>query len=603
MRIKNAYILVIILLLGSNLISAQKNSDLAFEYYRTSQFKKAAKEFSKLYKKEPNKIYYQHLLKSYLKTSNYAKAESIVLKHLKKASIKAPIKVDLGFIYTAWGKDKKAKATNDEIIDNLSPYAGQILKVGKKFFQLKNYEYAEKTYLKGRKLTHGDYPFSFEMAEVHEANQNLDKMVAELLFVLTYGDDYMDGVKNALNTHLASDVNGNKRKRVKSQLTKIVQKRSDQKSFLELLIWMFNEEKNYSSAFIYAKSLDKRFSEDGGRIMTIARQAAKNEQYESAAECFDYVIKNKKGSYYYRTARVELATMLKEKIDANPLRSKNDILVLEKSYQQTLSEVGINNYSIKLVRSYAELLAFYLNKTDEAIELLKKGIDLPRLNPVEKAHCQIILGDIFVYTDNVWEAALVYGKVNQNFKNDPVGFKAKLKVATAYYYTGNFAWAKTQLDVLKAATTKLIANDALQLSVLISDNLGMDTNTVALQMYAKADLYFYQGNNDSALFKLHQLIGSFPEHLSLLDDAYFLKAKIMENNGDWDNAIQAYLKVIGYDDLLVDDALIKLGTIYELVIKDKVKAAEYYEKIILNFPASVLVVEARKRYRKLKKNS
>jgi lipopolysaccharide biosynthesis regulator YciM len=600
-KIKAFMFFFTIILWSSHQLIAQSDA-LGYEYYRKGEFSKAAKEFSKLYKKDANTANYEYLLKCYLKSNNYSKAEKTVKKHLKKTRFKAPIQVDLGLVYTAWGKEKRAKENNEEIINNLQPYTEQILKVGKKFFQVKNYEYAEKSYLKGRKLTNGDYPFSFELAEVHAVNQNLNKMIAELLFVLSYGDQYMDGVKNALSTHLSNDKNGNRRKRVKNQLIQIVQKNSDQKSYLELLVWLYMEEQNYTSAFIYAKSLDKRFDEDGRRILKLARQATKNHKYEAAEQCFNYIISNKAESYYYRVARVGVVTMLKDKIDANPFRSQNDILSLEKAYKKTLNEIGKNNYSIKLIRSYAELLAFYLNKTNEAINLIKEGIALPRVNAIEKAQCQLLLGDIYVYTDDVWEAALIYGKVNHQFKNDPVGFVAKLKVAKAYYYTGNFDWAKTQLDVLKAATTKLIANDALQLSVLISDNLGMDTNTVALQMFAKADLHYYQGHNDSALFNLHQLIGSFPDHLSLLDDAYFLKANIMEKTMQWEKAIKAYSKVIEYDDLLVDDALMKLGTIYELIIKDPVKASEYYEKIILNFPASVLVVEARRRYRQLQKN-
>lgn len=589
--------------LASNATFGQNSEELAHEYFRQGEFKKASKEFAKLYKKNPSQVNYGFLLKCYLQSELYNKAEKTVLKQFKRSNQEPIIKIDLAAVYAAWGKDKQAKETNDEIIENLAPHTDRILKVGKKFFQIKNYEYAEKTYQKGRELTRGDYPFCFEMAEVHEANQNLDKMVAELLFVLTYGDQYIEGVKNALSTHLTDDKSGNKRKRVKNQLIKIVQKRTKQKSFLELLIWLFVEEQNFSSAFIYAKSLDRRFDEDGGRILTIARSAAKSKQYDPATQCFNYIIENKPNSYYNRIARIEIVTMLKDKIDADPFRSDNDVLSLEKAYKKTLNEIGKNRQSIKVMRSYAELMAFYQNKNEDAIALLQEGIAIPRLNPVEKAKCQVLLGDIYVFVDNVWEAALLYGKVNQQFKNDPVGYSAKLKMAKAYYYTGNFTWAKTQLDVLKAATTKLIANDALQLSVLISDNLGMDTNTVALEMYAQADLLFFQGRNDSALFKLHQLIGSFPDHLSLLDDAFFLKAKILENKQQWDQAIEAYEKVIDYDDLLVDDALMKLGSIHENILLNKVKASTYYENVILDFPSSVFVVEARKKYRELKKNN
>ncbi len=578
----------------------QQNEALAKEYFRQKDYQKAAKEFFTLYKKEPSKEHYEYLLACYLQNKDYKNAEKTVKRHLKSSLFSPEVQIDLSSVYKAWGKENKAKQINNQIIKHLNPSTNQILKVGKKFFQVQNYLFAERTYQKGRDLLDGDYPFCFELAEVYQANNQPDKMVAELILVLTFGDRYLEGVKNALSTYLSQDQLGVKRKRVKTQLIKSVQKNNKEKSFLELLVWLYSEEHSYDRALIYAKSLDKRFDEDGRRIIKIARLAKKNSDYEASQQAYDYVIENKKESYYYRLARVEVVNVLKKKIESNPVKSSDDIAALEQVYLTTLEDVGKNSYSIKLMRSYASLLAFQQNRTQEALALITQAASLQGISPIEKAKCRLLLGDVYVYEDDIWEAALIYGKVNQQFKNDPIGFEAKLKMAKAYYYTGNFTWAKTQLDVLKAATTKLIANDALRLSVLISDNLGMDTITIPLEMYARADLHFFQGNNDSALFKLKQLIGSFPNHLSILDDAYFLKAQIQEKNQSWEQAVESYKQVVTFDDLLVDDALMRLGNIYEYVLKDDTKAANCYEKILINFPASVLVVEARKRYRLLK---
>ena len=284
----------------------------------------------------------------------------------------------------------------------------------------------------------------------------------------------------------------------------------------------------------------------------------------------------------------------------DPQPSSEDIAALESAYLKTLKDLGERPEAVSTMRGYAELLAFQLDQADQAEELLDRAMEIPRISADERARCKMGLGDIYILQGDVWNAALLYGQVATDFKDSPLGHEAKLRAAKAYYYTGNFDWSKAQLDVLKTATSKLIANDAIQLSVLISDNLGMDTSTEALTLFAQADLWYYQHNYDSALFQLHQLIYSFPNHLSLLDEAYFLEAKIYSEKQQWQQAIDRFQKAIDYNDLLVDDALLQMGRIYEEVLGDSSKAMASYERILLEFESSIYSAEARKRYRALK---
>ena len=175
-----------------------------------------------------------------------------------------------------------------------------------------------------------------------------------------------------------------------------------------------------------------------------------------------------------------------------------------------------------------------------------------------------------------------------------------LKAAKTYFYGGDFEWAKTQLDVLKASTTKLIANDALKLSVLISDNLGIDTATAPLKIYAKADLYHYQNNDSLAYAYYDSILKLFPENLTLLDDVYFMQAKIHTKNKRWTKSIERYQKAVEYNDLLKDDALYEMGIIYQDILKEPEKALSCFEEIILKHQDSFFAFEARKRFRILR---
>ena len=265
-----------------------------------------------------------------------------------------------------------------------------------------------------------------------------------------------------------------------------------------------------------------------------------------------------------------------------------------------MDELGRNAYTIDLIAGYAQILAFKLNQTEKAKQELESALKIARAQPQEIANCKLILGDIYVKENEVWEAALLYGQVNQDFKEDIIGHKAKLRTAKAYFYTGEFEWAKSQLDVLKASTTKLIANDALQLSVLISDNLGMDTSTAALKIYALADLYKFQNNDSLAILACNNVLDSFPENITLLDDAYFMKAKIYTQNKKWDLALESYQKAVEYNDLLKDDALFEMGVIYQNILNSPDKAIKCFEEIVLEHQDSFYSVEARKNYRTLR---
>ena len=594
-------LVVVFLLVSISTCFSQNKEALANQYYVNSEYEKAAEAYTKLYKRDAREKYYAAALKSYIKITKYAKAEKLIKKHSKIASSPLLCKIDLAQLYKEMGKARLAQSTIRELISEMPALTQVILEVGKKLYQVKDYSNSIEAYKKGRKRVKGDYPFSFELAEVYAAAGATEKMVGEILFVLTYGDSYLEAVKSAMETHLYGDVNGKKRGVFKRELIKLVQDNPEKDSFLELLIWMEITAKKYRSAFLFSKSLDKRNDENGRRIMNLATVSRRNFEFDVARDCYKYVIEsNENKGYHYRNARLQLVSVIKQKLENQASISPEDINDLAQNYASTLEEIKISEYSIRIVREYAEVLAFYQGKTEEATKLLEKGISFPRVSEKEKALCMLLLGDIYVLTDEVWEASLVYGKVNTKFKNDPVGYSAKLKSAKAFYYTGNFEWAKTQLDVLKAATSKLIANDALQLSVLISENLGMDTSVVPLQMYAKADLWNFQKNTENALAQLNEILDSFPDHPSLLDDVHYLKASIYLKQEKWENAVSELETVVTFNDLLTDDAILKLGKIHEEVLHDNVKAQAYYEMILLEHTGSVHVVEARKKYRKLR---
>jgi tetratricopeptide (TPR) repeat protein len=368
-----------------------------------------------------------------------------------------------------------------------------------------------------------------------------------------------------------------------------------------LLIWFFVQQKDFDSAFIQAKALDKRQKEDGGRMMSLGSLSASNQNYDAAVKCYQYVIEKGVASPYYVSARMELLNTLNKKITESNTYTQTDLLKLETDYVSALNELGKNAGTASLIRGLSHLRVFYLDKTEEAMTDLQAAIEYGGISKQVQAECKLELGDILLFTGNVWDSDLLYSQVDKAFKNDPLGQEAKFRAARLDYYRGDFLWAQAQLDVLKSATSQLIANDALALSLLIQDNIGYDSVSEALIMYAHADLLNYQNKNELALKTLDSILLMFPDH-SLTDDVWYKEAQIMDAKHSWtveDSLLKKITEKFA-DGVLADDALYHRAELYEKKLNDKQKAMELYQDLLTKFPGSLYCVEARKRFRALR---
>jgi len=247
------------------------------------------------------------------------------------------------------------------------------------------------------------------------------------------------------------------------------------------------------------------------------------------------------------------------------------------------------------------LEAYYINDVDKAIGLLKELVGYPQLNARRLAEAKLMLGDLYLIQGEHWESTLLYSQVDKTFKDDQLGNEARFRNARLSYYSGDFTWAQAQFDVLKASTSNLISNDALDLSIFITDNLGLDTTALPLQGYAEADLLIFQNRFEEAFIRLDKLQQDFPAH-SLEDDIAYLRAQVFMKQRRYEDAARQYTTIIGQhaDGIRADNALFALAEINEKHLKNKEKAKELYEKLFIEYSGSTFAVEARKRYRILR---
>ena len=582
---------------------AQETNDeqLAIDLFQARDYEKAAEVYERLYEKKPLYYTYTYYLQCLIELRDYDKAEKLVKKARKLEPDALKFNVDIGYILFREGNPDKAKKQYDDALKKLPANLQQINELANAFTIRAENEYTIKTYLKGRELLNNSYPFSFELASVYERTGNYRGMVDEYLNLLEFNQTYLPTVQDRLQSSLADDRDNSKNEIFRKALLERAQKEPDKTYYVELLWWYSLQLKDFDLALAQAKSLDRRLKEDGNRVFQLAQLCVSNQQYDVAIDAYRYLISKGMENPMYYSSKIELLNtrMLKATSVFKP--DQKELTDLEKQFNEELKTAGINSLSVSLVKSLAHLDAFFLGKPDQATELLNRTVELPDISAQEKADCKIELADILLFTNDPWEATLLYQQVYKNFKNDVVGQTAKFKNAKLSYFIGEFAWAETQLDVLKAATSKLIANDAMALSLLISENYDADSGTVALGYYAHADLLEFRNEDELALKTLDSITTAFTYH-SLFDEVLFKKAQIKMKQGKYEEAdtlLGSLVKTYS-SEILADLALMTRGRLNEEQLGNKERAMVYYEELMIKYPGSIYAVEARKRFRTLR---
>jgi tetratricopeptide (TPR) repeat protein len=578
----------------------QNMSILASQYYQYKEFGKAAELYEQLYASTKAEGYFTIYLDCLLGIPDYEKAEKEIRKGLRGSSSDTYWYVQLGFLKKAMGQNDESVKMYEKALGAISNNPAAYPNLANQLISRREFEYAEKVYIKGR-TNQNPGLYNYELARIYYYMRNYDRMMKEYLDWIKQKDTNLEIVKSNLQSVLSIDNDGEISRQLKSYVLKQIQDDPGQILYNRLLIWLFIQDKNFTAAIRQSISLDKRTGLEEANIFTLANIAASNENYIEALKAYDYLTNKGKKSEYYNLASRQRMQMQYDRFVEEDVLDVTRANELKEQFKQTFSILGITPETSGLITEYAHLLAFYLNQPTEAIQVLTNGLAVSGINLQQISALKAELSDVYVYSGDLWEAVISYSQAIENDKSTQLGDELKLKRAKLGYYMGNFKWAKAQLDVLRASTSKLIANDAMDLSLFISENMENDSSiAVPLQMFARADLHMFRNNFPEALASLDSISKLF-EFNSLSDDVNFRKAGILQKQGKYDEAA-ALLESIVKDqswEMLADDALFRLAGIYRNKLNRNDDAMLLYKKMLTDYPGSVYVVDSREEYRKM----
>jgi tetratricopeptide (TPR) repeat protein len=594
---------LLLLLLAAPAAVAQPGADeqLAAQYFQQNDFEKAILYYEKLYRRQPTDYYYEQLFKSHVGLNDLEAAEKLVKEHSKRRNDDPRFPIDLGSLYRMAGQNDKAAKEFDKALKLIKPDQGSIRQVANAFTRVNELDLALAAYDRGHKILKDGQSFHFEMANIHAMKGDVQKMVTAFMDLLASNEAYLQSVQNSLSRYMDFETADQRSEILRTELLRRIQKDPQRTIFNELLVWMYIQQQDLQAAFIQSKALDKRLDEGGLRLMELARIALANADFGTAFKCYEYVLGLSRNDNVYIQARIGAVKTRYAQLTTTPEPARADLEDLDQRAMNTIQELGLNKQTIDLLRDRAQLKAFYLNDHQGAIGLLEEGIRLGQIDPKTRAQLKLDLGDVHLLNGDIWEASLLYSQVDLDFKYDVIGHEARLRNAKVSFYAGDFLWSQAQLQVLKASTSKLIANDAMELSLRITDNLGLDSNATPLSFFARAELLRFQHRYDEALAVLDSLNTEYPIH-SLGDDVLYERFRIAYARHQYTTAAGHLEKLLELYplDILVDNALIDLGRLYEDKLEDPEKAKQFYERLLFEQTGSIFVPEARERFRRMR---
>ncbi len=600
-RIGRILFLLLCLTMGSMGFAQGTDDQLASQYMQQGDYERAALYYDKLYKQQPSPYNYEQLFKCYLALKRFEEASKLVKDQSHRQKDDPRFLVDQGSVSRLQGDDEKAEELFAKAIKSLKADQNNVRTLANAFQKYNEVDRALETYERGKKLLK-DQPvnFNYEIAQLHGAKGDLQSMIADYMDLLAVNPSYLQTVQNGLARFIDFTVTDARTDMLRTELLRRVQREPDNTIYQELLIWQYLQQKDLNSAFVQCKAMDKRFNEGGHRLMELGEIAVTNKEWNIATKCYQYVLDLGPQNSNYQSARLSMVKAMDQRVTEQAEPSKEDLDALQAQYTTALGELGRNGTTTDLLRGLAHLKAYYLNDREGAVALLDEAIN-SGTDAKTQARLKLELGDVHVLDANIWEASLLYSQVDLDFKNDILGHEARLRNAKVSFYAGDFLWAKAQLDVLKASTSKLIANDAMELSLMISDNIGEDTLNTPLTLFSRAQLLTFQHRYDEALHAMDSVVMAYPLN-SLGDEILYERYRIAYARHQYDTAATFLVKVLEQfpNDILVDNALLDLGKLYEEKLNNKEKAMEYFQKLLFEQTGSIFVPEAREHFRRLR---
>jgi TolA-binding protein len=382
-------------------------------------------------------------------------------------------------------------------------------------------------------------------------------------------------------------------------------------AYRELLAWLHMEAEQYDQAFDVYRAIDRLQQENGRRLLDFARQAADAEAYDVALDAYDEILARYPDASVAPEALRSLGTMHRRWAETTDERVFDDqgnriaaphYEAAVEAYRTYLQQYPNRDAYPTVLQALGRLQQDVFLQLNEAEATLREVVDrYPETEAADEARYD--LGRLALMRDDLNAARLAFSRLVERLRTGDLAERARYELALLRFYQGEFETAMTRVRSTNTNTSTDVANDAIELKVLILQNKGPDSLNTPLRHYAEARLQTRQRRFDQALATVDTLLSTYGQH-ALGDEARFLRASVLRDQGRSSAATTAFVELSAMfpRSPLADRSLFQAAQLQEQALNDPSGALNTYTRLLEEYPSSLLAAEARERIRALQQD-
>jgi len=601
----NKVLLLIILFLALQSPFAQQDAgmklSLAQSYEQAGDYENALKLYEALYEKDPLNIQYiNSLYRVYTQLKNYAALIDILEKRIAEVPDDISAYGMLGSTYHRMGNEAKANEVWEIPLKNETENALTFRLIADYALERRAFEKAIDLYSRGKAIASDKIIFSFDLARLYTLTMQFDKATEEYCFILLNEPKQMTTVETRIFEYIS------KPGALDASIS-VVEDFADtgNLSLQYLLARLYTEKRQFDDALEMYLKIDEQQSSQGKDLFVYADLLLRENHFNLAAEVYRKIIELYPNSALIAEAKLGYARSLEselydEYVKTIPLwkpffpLSKFESGKIEKVLSAFDEVINLYKYSEPAYEALLRsgIIKFYLKNE---IEESKKSLNLVTTEaPLSRSAVDALLelGNISLIEGNLDEAEKKYSALlkNSRAQSDKKN-SATYRLSRVCFYQLKFEEAIKYLSNVLKNLKDNSANDALELSLVLNSTMN---DSINIALFAKAEFLAEQKKFSEAA-KIYRNISDNPQAFVLHSISLLRAGEMMLAENNYFEAVSSFEYIVeeGEKNIYADKAVYLLGKIHQFGLNDLVKAEEYYQKLLAEYPNSIYVDDAR----------
>lgn len=577
---------------------------LAESYIRAGQYEHAITLLTDLYRARPDAyVFYDRLKRSYESLKRYREAIALVDEQIARNRVPIHVAEKARLLHLS-GSEEEARRTFEEAIAMNPRDAATYVVVYQAMLQLRLIQRAIETLERGREAIGTSARFEADLAGLYSMNGQHTRAAEEYVALLKRDANQLAFVRARLN-RIADDPAA--LREVVSLMAREVRRDPTVRPLRELLAWLYLESGSYMEALNAFRALDRLGDQDGRALFNFAQQAADAGAFEAAAEAYTELLSRYPDAVVVPDAQYGLGSMyqawgaragaMPEGASSGASRYYARAMDAYRTYLRRHPRHGLApnaRYQMAWIQWHVDRVL------PDAEQTLRELVREHPNHPIA-AEASLDLGVLAMEDGRLGEARSAFSRIVDQGGRSEVVERARYELALSHLYTGDVATALTVASAVNRNTSMDIANDAIELRLLLQENKGPDSLNSVLREYGHALYLERTRETDRALAAVDALLRQNANH-PIADDARFKRGQLLESLGDFAAAVAAFAEfpMLHPRSPLADRALFRAAEIHASRLGDDDQALKLYNRLLAEYPGSILASETRLRIRRLR---